>query len=414
MRYILRIFLGITLFLSASTALHSQEIVLDTDTLTIYFRINRHDFDPSYMGNKERMEEFLEYLEKANSSSSTYLGLDFNVTSSPEGRYEFNKKLSQQRAESIEKYLREHSTLSDQVLDVFHMAEAWDELGHIVRSSDRPWKEDVLDIIETYDQTATDEKGNLIEPRKQKLKAYDKGRPWGYMLDHWFPKLRQFSVVIRVCIHAPVLDFDDIEIEEVDVPFEELVVDDTRPVVSLMPTWRPEYTVKTNTIGWGMGHTNVAAEVDLAPHWSIAVPFYYSGGVDYFKSTLKFRGIVLQPEARYYFKDNDGWYIGAHLGMGWYNFALNGDYRIQDHKGTRPAWGGGIGAGYSLQFKRFHRWGMEFSVGAGVYDVKYDMFYNEPNGPYAEVGVHDTFFGIDNVAVTFTYKFLKGRKEGKL
>lgn len=414
MRYILKIFLGITLFLSASTALHSQEIVLDTDTLTIYFRINRHDFDPSYMGNKERMEKFLEYLEKANSSSSTYLGLDFNVTSSPEGRYEFNKKLSQQRAESIEKYLRENSTLSDHVLVVFHMAEVWDELGHIVRSSDRPWKEDVLDIIETYNQTSTDKNGNLIEPRKQKLKAYDKGRPWGYMLDHWFPKLRQFSVVIRVCIQAPVLDCDDIEIEEVDVPFEELVVDDTRPVVSLMPTWRPEYTVKTNTIGWGMGHTNVAAEVDLAPHWSIAVPFYYSGGIDYFTSTLKFRGIVLQPEARYYFKDNDGWYVGAHLGVGWYNFALNGDYRIQDHKGTRPAWGGGIGAGYSLQFRKNPRWGMEFSVGAGVYDVKYDTFYNEPNGPYAEVGVHDTFFGIDNVAVTFTYKFLKGRKEGKL
>lgn len=412
MRYILRIFLGITLFLSASTALHSQEIVLDTDTLTIYFRINRHDFDPSYMGNKERMEEFLEYM--ANTPLKETLEIDFDVTSSPEGRYEFNSELSRLRAESVEKYIREHGDFSDNILEIFHLAEAWDALEEKVGGSDRPWKEDVLNIIRTYPQTATDEGGNLIEPRKQKLIEYDKGRPWRYMVRNWFPEMRTFTVVLKSVVHAPFLDFDNIEIEEVDVPFEELVVDDTRPVVSLMPTWRPEYTVKTNAIGWGMGHTNVAAEVDLAPHWSIAVPFYYSGGVDYFKSTLKFRGIVLQPEARYYFKDNDGWYIGAHLGVGWYNFALNGDYRIQDHKGTRPAWGGGIGAGYSLQFKRFHRWGMEFSVGAGVYDVKYDMFYNEPNGPYAEVGVHDTFFGIDNVAVTFTYKFLKGRKEGKL
>ena len=100
------------------------------------------------------------------------------------------------------------------------------------------------------------------------------------------------------------------------------------------------------------------------------------------------------------------------MGLGWYNFALDGEFRIQDYKGRRPAWGGGIGAGYALQFRKNPRWGMEFAIGAGVYDVKYDIFYNEENGPYAESGVHDTFFGVDNAAISFTYKF-PFKKEGR-
>ena len=75
--------------------------------------------------------------------------------------------------------------------------------------------------------------------------------------------------------------------------------------------------------------------------------------------------------------------------------------------------GGGLGIGYTLPFKKNPRWGVEFAIGAGVYDVKYDVFYNEVNGPYAEHGVHDTFFGIDNASIAFTYKFDMKRKEGR-
>jgi hypothetical protein len=56
---------------------------------------------------------------------------------------------------------------------------------------------------------------------------------------------------------------------------------------------------------------------------------------------------------------------------------------------------------------------MEFAVSGGVYDTEYDIFYNENNGPYAESGVHNTFFGVDNASVAFTYKFDLKRKEGR-
>ena len=54
--------------------------------------------------------------------------------------------------------------------------------------------------------------------------------------------------------------------------------------------------------------------------------------------------------------------------------------------------------------KRNPRWEMEFTLGGGVYDVWYDRFYNEKNGP-KEGSYHTTFVGIDNVSVTFSYSF---------
>jgi hypothetical protein len=122
---------------------------------------------------------------------------------------------------------------------------------------------------------------------------------------------------------------------------------------------------------------------------------------------------VLQPEARYYVKGNEGFYLGAHLGLGWYNFALDGEFRIQDHRGRRPAFGGGLGLGYTLPFKKHPRWGMEFAVGAGIYDSKYDMFYNEENGPVYKTDIRKTWIGVDNASISFTYKFDVIKKGGK-
>ena len=176
-------------------------------------------------------------------------------------------------------------------------------------------------------------------------------------------------------------------------------------------------TLKINAIGLGMAIPNVAVEFDIIPHLSIALPFYYSGGYDYFKETVKFRCAVFQPELRYYpwlkDKTNAGFYIGLHFGMGHYNFALDGDYRYQDHQGKEPAMGGGLGLGYKLRFKKNPHWGMDFAIGGGVYKTKYDLFYNENNGPYYDKGIDKLWYGVDNAAISFFYEFDMNKKGGK-
>lgn len=94
-----------------------------------------------------------------------------------------------------------------------------------------------------------------------------------------------------------------------------------------------------------------------------------------------------------------------HFGVASYNFAVSsGKWRIQDQGGNTPALGGGISVGYRMPFCRNKRFLLEFSIGAGAYRAHYDKFYNERNGAYHST-VHDTYIGIDNVAVSFSYMF---------
>lgn len=170
----------------------------------------------------------------------------------------------------------------------------------------------------------------------------------------------------------------------------------------------PQLSIKTNALGWSMTVTNVAVEIDIAEDWSVNIPVYYSG-FDYFTETLKFRTVTVQPEIRYHFPTVTGLFVGAHLGLGWFNMAY-GDWRIQDAR--RPAYGGGFGVGYKLPFRSNPRWAIEFEIGAGVYDVAYDKFYNEKNGPLYDGNIRKAFIGIDNAAVTFSYS-IDLKKEGR-
>ena len=147
--------------------------------------------------------------------------------------------------------------------------------------------------------------------------------------------------------------------------------------------WTRKLYIKTNAIGWAMFISNVAVEIDIAPHLSFQLPICYSA-VDYFSRELKFRTFAVQPELRWWFSKPDGLFVGAHFGTAYFNYATKGDWRIQTYDGDRPLWGGGLAAGYRMSLSKRHpRWNVEFSIGAGVYDVYYDKFYNEKNGPKA-------------------------------
>ena len=183
---------------------------------------------------------------------------------------------------------------------------------------------------------------------------------------------------------------------------------------SLDSDYRKGVTVKINALGVGLLMANAAVEVDFADRWSFHLPVYYSGW-NYFKPTLKFRTLAIQPEVRYWFDKRYRWFVGAHFGMGYYNFAFDGDYRYQDHEGETPALGGGVSVGYRLPLSENKRWRVEFSLGAGVYSNHYDKFHNTPrtkDGLMIE-SLKNTYWGIDQAAVSFSYSFDLKKKGGK-
>lgn len=375
---------------------------------TIYFRVDEHELDPEYQDNAKTLERMIRELGDAiNDEGRLSCQIDIVASASPEGRKLHNEQLSKRRMEVVLSAIRKNIDVTDVTFHTNSLVEDWAIVAaYVAEDQQVPRRQEVLQVLNSFDGT----QDIRAELKKIGDGAYD------YILNNFFPLLRSTDVVAVYDISERLTYA---QVQSVSLTITTGLQAPEQPLRTPPPAPRPDLRrhpfikLKTNTLGLGLGHANIAVEYAFAEHFSVALPFYYSGGFDYFKETIKFRGIVLQPEVRYYLKANEGFYVGAHLGLGWYNFALNGEFRVQDHRGRRPAFGGGLGLGYTLPFKKNPRWGVEFAIGAGVYDVKYDAFYNEVNGPYAEHGVHDTFFGIDNASIAFTYKFDMKRKEGR-
>ena len=397
------------------------------DSLAVYFRHNVSAFDPDYRENGARCDAFIARLEKMRTDDSVMVTrVQVYSSASPEGRESYNAGLAKDRAESVLAYLHQLLTFEDSIVSIEPITEDWMTLASIVESDlSVPSRQQAIEII-----------ADSSDPgRKARLMSLNDGKTWDYLYEKHFPQLCAFRVYIYIGIPQvePEQEADPQVVQQPTdstaiVPHEavpeavpaepETPAAAAQDVQICVPSWNRQITLKTNLIGWAMLGANISVEADIIPHLSIALPFHYSGGFDYIRETIKFRGIVFQPELRYYpwlgkSKKNDGFYIGAHFGLGWYNFALDGEWRYQDHNGETPSYGGGLSIGYAAQFRKHPRWGMEFGVGGGAYKSKYDVFFNESNGPCYEKGIETLWYGVDNVTLSFTYKFDLKRKGGK-
>lgn len=401
----------VVLFAMLSPSVSGQVV---EDTLRVYFRKSSAVYNKNYRDNEARAEEFFNKFNALTKMPGVaILKVETIGVASPEGDPAFNEIISKARMSALRRIIRNKSDFPDSLITYTNLSADWNELAKVVASDDKiSSKEKVLEIIRNYEGDKT-----------TKLLAVDYGRPYWYIYHNIYPYVRAARITYQVDLSSlmPVPEsVEDVDLEVSDDElFADLQIDSTLGITIAQPVAETalKVEIKTNIVGWGFAMTNLAAEIDVIPHLSVNVPFYYSGGYDYFSPFVKFRGIVLQPEVRYYpwlqGNLNGGFFLGAHLGLGWYNYALNGDYRIQDYGGNRPAFGGGLSVGYKHRFKKNPAWGVEFALGAGVYNAKYDLFYNEENGPYYNKGIKKTWFGVDNAAVSFFYEFDIKRRGGQ-
>ena len=396
---------------------YSQEIRTE---ICIDFRVSSDVIDPAYSDNAARIKETIDFLKSIREDKTVNLiEVSFCGAASPEGSDQLNRRLARGRLSALERLVRKEVHIPDSLITRNDSYIPWENLKSQIEASELECKNEVIAILEEESKLVNYHQPNThIDNRIVKIRQLKDGKVWEQMQELFFEPMRNASAVF-ITIKTEMPSAEPTAAPKTVVAEQEPVVEEAPEAPVTVETvtpevkgWSSKMHIKTNVIGLGMGIGNLAVEIDLAPHWSIAVPFYYSGGFDYIKPTVKFRGMAVQPEARFYVKGNDGFYLGAHLGLGWYNFALDGEFRIQDHKGRTPAYGGGLGLGYALNFKKNPHWGMEFSIGGGAYKTKYDIFYNEHNGPYAEHGVEDWYYGVDNASISFTYSF-NLKKEGR-
>lgn len=215
-----------------------------------------------------------------------------------------------------------------------------------------------------------------------------------------------------VSVDTPAVETPQDDTLAVEAPQVDTLAVEVQPADTLAASeWTRGLTLKTNIAGWALLMTNLAVEIDIIENLSFNLPVYYSGW-DYGKNTLKFRTLTIQPEFRYYIPKAKGFYCGIHGGLAHFNFALDGDWRYQNHKGEKLVYGGGLGIGWAFPFGKDTGWGMEIAVGGGMYHVNYDVFYNEFNGPYYKRDLHMNFIGVDQASISIKYRF-DFKKAGK-
>ena len=413
------------------------------DSVAVYFRQGDSAFEREYRDNGAHLDEFIAKIQLIQELSDlTIRRVDFIPNASLGEAGHVNQALAQSRASVMAALLHEKLEFADSLVHLESIIEDWDGLSAMVKSDQNvPNRKAVLKII----QSAESE-------REQMLRELDGGNTWDYLKRTRFPDLRSFRVFIysgssqqelagvlevnlaseTVAAVLPKVKEPKVKEPKEPKPTKAPKVKEVKEPKTPKPAkapkqpreqkdstdWTRQLTVKTNVLGAAFLMANAAVEVDIIKNLTFALPVYWSGWDYAGINTLKFRTLTIQPEIRYYIPRLEGFYVGAHFGMGYWNIALGNlspalgldqmdGWRYQDHKGESPAIGGGLGVGYAFQFKKNPRWGMEFALGAGVYDAKYDVFYNEPNGPYHKpcYNSRTTYIGIDNASVSFTYKF---------
>ena len=414
----MRIRQNITLFFmlfGAVTAVHSQQARTE---FSVNFRLGSATVEPDFADNARQISNITDFLEGVNRDESVEISnISFCGTTSLEGSYQLNRKLARNRLDALERIVRSKVEISENLITRDDYYIPWDDLRSWVDDSDLQQKEAIIDIIDGSHKMVLYAGGATIDERVLKLKSLDNGRVWQQLNSKYFNNMRSASVVIvtlRTEVAEPPIPEPEPEPAPAPEPEPVLVVQPApvveEPVVEPAPEpvqideYVPHVHLKTNIVGWGLTMANLAVEFDLCRHLSFALPVYYSG-MDYYSDDVKFRTFAVMPEFRYWFSDrNDGWFLGGHFGLAWYNFALKTKYRYQDHSRETPALGGGVSVGYRLPLGKSKRWRAEFAVGGGAYHLHYDGFINEPNGMY--VGTKKkTYIGLDNVSIAFGYTF---------
>lgn len=156
--------------------------------------------------------------------------------------------------------------------------------------------------------------------------------------------------------------------------------------------------VKTNIAAWAGTIMNLAADVQVARHWSVELPVLWCPW--YVGSKHAVKTFTIQPEARYWLsKPGAGHFFGVHAHVGWFNVKWNRD-RYQDT--DRPLLGAGISYGYLLPFNA--HWAGEFTLGAGYANMRYDTYYNIDNGARIDTRTKN-YWGITRVGLSVVYRF---------
>lgn len=380
----------------------------------LFFEVNSSSIDGCYKDNSRTIEDMRRDIEATllydNAVPDSILILS---TSSPDGRYEYNRILAKRRALSTSKLLHEFfPQFSDSHIRVEFLEEDWDGLRQVLRANpDFPQRDEMLIIVES----------SLSPDMKEKaLRACKEG--WDRLISDYVYALRNSSITITVigkrdeyAISEALDSLSDISYIPVFEQPSTTIQFDRR---FKEKKWRKMIlAARTNLLFPGL---SVGLEFPIKDNWSIGFDYMYPWAVS--KNNrwcAEMLGLFL--DARYWFPGEknkwsrterlQGHAVGVYAGAGYYDF--------QNKK--RGAQGEyldfGVDYTYALPVAN-NKLRFEFNIGIGMIRTQYRPYY--PASDYSDlikepgIKYHTTnFFGPTRAGVSLVVPIVVNTKAPK-
>lgn len=377
------------------------------------FRVNSFTIDPTYRENAsvlKRIDSLITVFER--DTLVDIVSIEFCGTASPEGSAAINRRLSKARMEALERMVRKELDIPEDIIVRNDRYIAWDHLIELVEADNNlPNKERVLEILHTDYPDARDWNGSIVNGRIVELRKIDGGATWNTLYRRYFAEMRNaWFVLVTVRTEIPEPEPEP-EPEPIPEPEPE-----PEPIPEPEPAPEPEprvplMSIKTNALEIATLQANLGFEFRITPYLSLDVIGNYSP-YDYFAYDRKVRLFAIQPEVRYWWGESliKGHFVGVHVPVVGFNVQVNEDFRYQDP--NHAIWGVGVSYGYAMPLGKRDRWGVEFTIGVGYMDIKYDVYEGCHNGKYLRTEQRD-YWGITRLGIDFSYRINLNKNKQK-
>lgn len=417
-----RNFIVSVFILFGCTHLSGQELRKE---VCVGFRVGNGTLDTAYVDNAGRLSEIVSFLEDIqNDKTLELVEVEFCGSASPEGSILINRKLAKERLLNLEDYVRRYVFLSDSVVTRREEVIAWEALARLVEGSDMPHKEEAVDVLRNVPETTYDSRGVLIDSRKKRLMELQYGRTWFYMEEHFFPKVRNASVVFVTVRQKPEVPA---ELEPESEPQEVTPADMTATVqgpVAVAPQPEPKkpfyMALKTNMLYDALAVPNIGVEFYLGENWSVSGNCMYG----WWNSDKRYRywrvyGGEIAVRKWLGKKAAEKPLTGHHLGIYGQIFTYDFEWNGTGYMGGKPGqtlWNGpnyaaGVEYGYALPIGR--RLNIDFTIGLGYWGGKY-YTYNPLDGHYVwEATKNRHWFGPTKAEISLVWLLGRGNTNNR-
>lgn len=388
-------------------------------SIYVDFRVNSTVIDKNYRNNNTvltRVDSL--FTELKQDTTITIESVEFSGSASPEGNANTNKRLSRARMDAVEKFVRSNVSFPDDIITHNDRYIDWGHLIELVEADPTlPMRDEVLAIVRTEYPDAKDYRGQTIDGRIPELKKLNNGVIWQELLKRYFVKMRVGAVIMNTYIDVPIEPVHEPEQVVTEEPVEESeeyytdVAEEEVVAIDEMGAYdtdfaakyqkNPLVSVKTNLMAYSTLIPNVGVEVRLAPRWSFEITGLYSP-YNLFVHDFKTRVLAMKPELRFWWGESlrKGHFIGVHMPIAGFNIQLNEDFRYQDP--NHALWGIGLNYGYAMLIGKRQNWSLDFTIGFGYMDLKYDVYEGVRNGKFVRQE-EKHYFGPTRVGINLSY-----------